>query len=356
MIAELFERERRQPLRLANRGETLRDVRRVAQRAQLPRVPPVRLPIDRAERSDGLVCVGTERHAGIGDDAHLDGRRVGRQQQIASRVFDDQILIPRDDPLAERVRDWRLPRLVQGFRQPDLRFEELSLAIDDRHQHDGHVEELRRETREAVEGLLGWRVEQVRPLEGAETIRASELAVRRLHGRRQRRELPHGVGDVLIRGRGTQHRCDAPAREFLTSAGGRVSDDDRGHQRRARVATQLLHQLDRIGERTAIDDRERLLRLGTLHGLGDRAGTNHAPAVGVECPFERAGVVIRFDEEHELGVGGHKIWSLTPKTSGFVGSISTMSNVSTTKPEVEPRYSDRNALKGSTRVADRAGR
>src|SRR5688500_6957730 len=201
--------------------------------------------------------------------------------------------------------DRRLAARAWRFGQPHLRFEELSLAIDDGHQHDGHVEELSHKTRQPVERLLGRRVEQPRSFERTQTIGASQLAVRSLRRRRQRGEFPHGIGDEPIGNRGSKYRRDAPAREFLTSTIGGVPDDGHGQQRRTRAAAQLLRQAQPVGYSAAKHHRGRQVTLGALQGLDDRPRVDYLPAIVDEHLLQCGELALGPDEDYVVSVSDH---------------------------------------------------
>jgi hypothetical protein len=67
------------------------------------------------------------------------------------------------------VRQRRLAPLRPRPPETDAAEEELTLGVDERHQHDRSVEQLRGHSRDAVELVRGPRIEQVRRVQGGQT-------------------------------------------------------------------------------------------------------------------------------------------------------------------------------------------
>ncbi len=95
-----------------------------------------------------------ERNPGIRDHRQFPRRRVVPEHRVLGRVRNHQRRAPRDGVLAERMRQRRLAQRLPRLGQPERAHEELPVAVDQRHQRDGHLADARGQAREAVERPL----------------------------------------------------------------------------------------------------------------------------------------------------------------------------------------------------------
>jgi len=80
---------------------------------------------------------------------------------VIARVHDDQRLGRDHAVLAERVRERRFASLGELARQTHRALEELAMVVDQGHQSDRYAEQLRGQTRQAIERGLGRGVHQL---------------------------------------------------------------------------------------------------------------------------------------------------------------------------------------------------
>lgn len=120
--------------------------------------PATGLGVDHAHGAERGAVARPQRSAGVEPDvrvAHDEG--VVHEARIELCVGDDHHGVGVSDrPIAEGGA-------AGGFfdREPEAGLEPLAIAVDEGHQRNGGVEQVRREPHEVVEGLLGWCIEDV---------------------------------------------------------------------------------------------------------------------------------------------------------------------------------------------------
>jgi hypothetical protein len=131
----------------------------------LLRLPPPRVMVDQAQRTNNMPVGTPKRHAQISNHPEILDRRAPRGEGCFARVLDHQGLTVHDDVPAEGVRQGCLAVHAPWLGKPMLRQEELAAFINHGDQGDRRVEDQRREPRHAVERLLGRHVEQTEVLQ-----------------------------------------------------------------------------------------------------------------------------------------------------------------------------------------------
>ena len=135
--------------------------------------------IDDAQRPDGAAVTGLQRGSRVEPDVLLTQERIASHSRVQPRIFDDDGFVRGDDVSADR----RLSRVCASGReigrQPVLRFPELPVFINQRHERDGCVEDLAETACDAIERLLRGRIQQ--------SCATQCVQARRLIGRNGRR-------------------------------------------------------------------------------------------------------------------------------------------------------------------------
>ena len=131
--------------------------------------------------------VGVEqRHARVRGHRELRDRRVRPQQGVLAGVAGHDRLSRRDDVLAEGVGDGQLVCDLRLVGEAALALDELALGGHERHRRERRAEPPAGQLGEAVERLLGRRVEQPRALEGRDPRRIAEDVIDLLSVHRHR--------------------------------------------------------------------------------------------------------------------------------------------------------------------------
>jgi hypothetical protein len=165
------------------------------------RVELARQPVHHAQRAHRVAVRGHERRARVEADVLLGHQRVLREARVRLRVVDHEEPLVEDGVRAERDLARRL-----GHRHADAGLEPLPVRVDQAHEGDGRAADLGGQAGQAVELVLGGRVEDAVL---AQRLEAIGLVVRELGGL---------VGDLRARhGRSARARALHPRCFWRTS-------------------------------------------------------------------------------------------------------------------------------------------
>ncbi len=121
--------------------------RKNAQRPDLLRIELSRNEVDHAQRSQHVILRGDERHPGVGPRAgRVHHQRVLREPRIFERVGNHEDVALANRMTAEEVRVRHLPG-IDSVR----RLEEQAVAVDQAHQGNRRLADIRRQAGEIVE-------------------------------------------------------------------------------------------------------------------------------------------------------------------------------------------------------------
>jgi hypothetical protein len=120
-----------------------------------------------AERLEGVPIGGDQRNSRV--RPHTGDVRVWPEKRISSGLRNDERLARSHGMLAKRVREGVLSRGRERLGQSALTLEEVPITVHQRNESHRHAENGRRGSRQPVERLLGWGIEERRPSQRVES-------------------------------------------------------------------------------------------------------------------------------------------------------------------------------------------
>ena len=121
-------------------------------------------PVDDTKRADVIPVAGPHRRPGIKANARLsEHQRVSRESLIGERILHHQRVAFENGMGAKRVASVALTKV-----QAEGRFRPLSMRGNEVQKRDRRFKELSRHRHQAVEHILPWRIEHLKPMQRPE--------------------------------------------------------------------------------------------------------------------------------------------------------------------------------------------
>src|SRR5918997_199830 len=140
-------------------------------------------------------------NAQVSSDSEIRDGQVLTDERITPGIVDHERLLPENNVLAKRMREWCLSFIGPRLWQPLLALKELALVINQRDERNRNVKHAADKLGQPVEGLFRGRVEEADRTQGPQAFRRGEPG--KLVSSR------HCVGCSCVHQRPSEHgRCD----------------------------------------------------------------------------------------------------------------------------------------------------